>query len=471
MASNCQVVTPRKYVIQMLDYIKYRENVFDKRVLENSCGEGNILLEIVKRYIKDAKKQGKNDSEIVEGIENNIIGYEIDEDKIEICINRLNDLTEKLGFQNINWNIHREDFLKNSKDKYDYIIGNPPYITYHDLHKKEREYLRNHFISCKEGRFDYSYAFIEASINALDKNGKLVYLLPYSVIKNKFADELRTYIFPYITDIYDYTGIKVFPDAITSSVILVMQNENNKVTVKYHLMKNNQKRKILRTKLIGKWNFTEENRTDGKRFGDYFEVCNSVATLYNKAYLIENYEETDKYYLVNGQAIEKQVVYPAISMKSYNKNKGKNSKTLILFPYSVHNGQVQHFTIEEFETNYPMAAKYLKLYENKLKERKSDERALWFEYGRSQAISKVFGHKLVIPMVITNHVSVCYALKDEIPYAGYFIRCTQKSKMTLSQAKRILESEKFYQYVKDCGTPTTPTSYRISVDDIKEYRF
>lgn len=471
MASNCQVPTPKKYVIQMLNFIKYKENVFEKRVLENSCGEGNILLEIVKRYIQDARKQGKSDKEIVEGIENNIVAYEIDTDKVKVCIERLNALAGEFELQNITWNIHREDFLKNSKEKYDYIIGNPPYITYHDLDEKEREYLRGNFISCKEGRFDYSYAFIEASINALNKNGKLVYLLPYSIIKNKFANTLRTYISPYITAIYDYTGIKVFPDAITSSVILVMQNRNSKGTVQYQLMKNKQKRKILRTKLSGKWNFAAEDRTDGKRFGDYFEVCNSVATLYNTAYLVEDYKEKENYYLVNGRAIEKQVVYPAISMKSFNKDKNKNSKTLILFPYSVHKGQVEHFSPNEFETTYPMAAKYLKSYKNKLKQRKSDKKALWFEYGRSQAISKVFGRKLIIPMVITNHVSACYAPADAIPYAGYFIKCMENSEMTLEQAKEILESEKFYQYVKRCGTPTTPTSYRISVDDIKEYRF
>ena len=37
------------------------------------------------------------------------------------------------------------------------------------------------------------------------------------------------------------------------------------------------------------------------------------------------------------------------------------------------------------------------------------------------------------------------------------------------EAKKILESKEFYKYVEICGTPTTPTSYRISVDDIKEY--
>ncbi|MDE5699409.1 MAG: SAM-dependent methyltransferase, partial [Lachnospiraceae bacterium] len=89
MANNCQIPTPTKYVRQMLNFIKYKNNLYEKRILENSCGEGNILLEVVQRYIKDARKQGKNDSQIVEGIENNIVAYEIDADKIGICVKRL----------------------------------------------------------------------------------------------------------------------------------------------------------------------------------------------------------------------------------------------------------------------------------------------------------------------------------------------------------------------------------------------
>ena len=39
----------------------------------------------------------------------------------------------------------------------------------------------------------------------------------------------------------------------------------------------------------------------------------------------------------------------------------------------------------------------------------------------------------------------------------------------LKKAKEILESREFYEYVKVHGTSTTPTSYRISVNDIKNY--
>ena len=57
MASNCQIPTPQKYVQQMLDYVDYSKKLYGKKVLENSCGEGNILLEVVKRYIESAKSE------------------------------------------------------------------------------------------------------------------------------------------------------------------------------------------------------------------------------------------------------------------------------------------------------------------------------------------------------------------------------------------------------------------------------
>lgn len=472
MANNCQVSTPGKYVIQLLNYVKYKDNVFGKTVLENSCGEGKILIEIVKQYIKDARKKKISNEQIVCGIERDIAAFEIDEKKFQICIGCLNKLVKEMGLLDVNWNIKNEDFLKQPIQKYDYIIGNPPYITYHDLDEDNREYLRNHFSSCKEGRFDYSYAFIEKSIMSLKENGKLIYLLPYSVIKNKSANILREYMFPFITEIYDYAGIKVFPDVTTSSIVLLIENRKSRNKVGYYGMANGSRRKIPRSNLKGKWKFAGEKSGEGERFGDYFDVYNSVATLYNKAYVLEDYTICGNYYYINGMPIESGIVYPAISTKSYNKSQ-KNTKyeTAIIFPYKTENGETAHYLEKEFETGFPMTVRYLKTYMEGLNNRKSDKNALWFEYGRSQAVSKVFGEKLVMPMVVTNRVSVCRAASDMIPFAGYFIKCKEGSAVALDQAEKILESSEFYEYVKACGTPTTPTSYRISVDDIKEYRF
>lgn len=106
-----------------------------------------------------------------------------------------------------------------------------------------------------------------------------------------------------------------------------------------------------------------------------------------------------------------------------------------------------------------------------MKDRKSDKNAQWFEYGRSQALKELWKEKLVLPMVITRQARVYRGDEGAVPYAGYFITQKKDSCYSLDDAVRILQSIEFYQYVKMVGTPTTETSYRISVDDIKQYRF
>lgn len=464
MSNNCQIPTPIQYVKTMLDYAGYQKGLYGKKILENSCGEGNVLCEIARRYVKDAMNLGYSKTRIVAGLERDIEAYETDKEKIEICMERLNAVLREYDIEGVRWNIHNSDYLKARTKKYSYVIGNPPYITYHDMSEKQRKWLKKKFKSCKRGRFDYCYAFIEKSLNSLATNGILVYLVPYSIIKNKFASDLRKIMIRYVTEIYDYSGIKIFPEAITSSIIIKCNNQTNGKEIQFFPAKNSKMQKYDRNKLDDKWSFEKVEKKE-RHFDDYFEICNSVATLLNEAFLLKKYEETDDYIIAEGFPIEKELVYPAISTKSVNK------KYLIIFPYSYKGGRIIHYDVEEFERKFPGATNYLKNYYDKLSKRKKDQKAQWFEYGRSQALNKVFGRKLVMPMVITNSVNINYGGKNEIPYAGYFIRCRRGSGLQLKDAKKILESPHFYDYVQKHGTPTTPSSYRISVDDIKKYKF
>ena len=54
IASKCQIFTPVNYVKELLDSVGYCENIVDKTILENSCGDGNILVEIITSYIEEA---------------------------------------------------------------------------------------------------------------------------------------------------------------------------------------------------------------------------------------------------------------------------------------------------------------------------------------------------------------------------------------------------------------------------------
>ena len=44
MNKKCQIFTPDGYVKKLLDCVQYCENIYDKNILENSCGDGNILV-------------------------------------------------------------------------------------------------------------------------------------------------------------------------------------------------------------------------------------------------------------------------------------------------------------------------------------------------------------------------------------------------------------------------------------------
>ena len=51
---KCQIFTPAEKVSRMLDMAGYEDNLFGKKVLENSCGDGEFLVQIAERYITDA---------------------------------------------------------------------------------------------------------------------------------------------------------------------------------------------------------------------------------------------------------------------------------------------------------------------------------------------------------------------------------------------------------------------------------
>ncbi|HIT34854.1 MAG TPA: N-6 DNA methylase [Candidatus Faecousia intestinigallinarum] len=157
LKKKCQVFTPTDIVDYMLDMAIYNDGLYGKSFLENSCGDGQILVRIVDRYISDCKLHGLHTDLIKSGLENDIVAYDIDPQMVACTQQKLDALALQNGFTSVKWDIRNADFLSDdSQKKYDYIFGNPPYISYADLPAESRKYLRQNFSSCKKGKFDYS---------------------------------------------------------------------------------------------------------------------------------------------------------------------------------------------------------------------------------------------------------------------------------------------------------------------------
>lgn len=471
--TKCQVFTPQKTVKQLLDFVGYKKDLYGKKVAENSCGDGNVLVEIVERYITDCIKNNLSENKIKFGLENDIWGAEIDKKHIKNCKIKLDMIANQFGIIDVNWNIFEGDFLKaNIINSFDFVIGNPPYITYKELKIEEREFIKFTFETCKSGKFDYCYAFIEASMKSLKSSGKLGYLIPSNIFKNQFALKLRSFILPNLTDIYDFTNQKLFTGKLTSSAIIVCDRSKNRSSFKYHNLIRKELFSIDKKRLTEKWIFEQKKSSisfDGNlRFGDYFHAASSIATLLNEVYILSDFKDCGDYIQVKDQLIEKSLVREATSPRAINYNK----KELVVFPYYYNSNGLQRYSSSEFEKNFPYGVKYLQQFKDKLNKRNSDCGISWYEYGRSQALSHLNQEKILISTLITGNVKVSLLGKYVIPTSGiYIIPKNGQQLYSLEDVITILESNCFLKYVKSIGVISNGNSFRISSKDINNFMF
>ncbi len=471
IVNKCQVFTPQNYVKELLDSVGYCQDIVNKTILENSFGDGNILVEIVKRYIKEAKKLEYSDEKIKKGLEKDVYGFEIDENQFKKCIYKLNLITEKIGLQNVKWKIYNEDYLKSEVNiQFDFIVGNPPYITYSDLSLEERTFIRSKYGTCQQGKFDYCYAFIEHSIKSLSNKGRMSYLIPSSIFKTVFGDKLREFMNPFIIEIKDYTKEQIFDNALVKSAIVIIDKNYIREKIRYLDMSNNRELWICKTKMQKKWIFSNELNVGKNRFGNYFKVSHVIATLLNKAYVIKEdiYDDKGDYYKVGNIEIEKEIVSPTASPRSMRYAKIEK----IIFPYKYINNNLVKFEEDELKKQYPGAFAYLSQFKKELKNRKSDENAKWFEYGRSQALLGIKCEKLLISTIVTDKVCVYRLTEEYVPYGGMYISIKEENKeYDLDFARKILESKKFMNYVKKIGINISGSSLRITSKDIENFYF
>lgn len=467
--TKCQVFTPYDIVNEVLNILGYQSDLYGKKILENSCGDGSFLIEIVDRYIKDCLNTNIHIEKIVYGLENDIYGIEIDNKHIKNCKKNLEFVANKYGISNVRWNIIKGDFLDmNINQKFQYVVGNPPYITYLNLNMETRKYIKNNFETCIDGKPDYYYAFIEKSIKELDDNGKLAYLIPNNIFKNRFANKLRQYMLPNLTKIVDYKSKKLFKSKLISSAIILYEQNNNSDYIAYFDKVNNVQLDLLKSDLGEKWILNENNSLKSykkMRFGNDFKSMSPIATLLNEAFIIKDYEEYEDYIFVKGYRIEKSILREAVSPRSLQYVR----KEFIIFPYHyTNNNELLKYSENEFKNLFPEAFRYLQSFNEKLEKRDKDDNAKWFEFGRSQALGHINQEKLLLSTLVTNEVKVHHISKNQVPYAGIVIYPNGKS---LEMAESILNSDEFLKYINNIGINASGTTMRISARDVNNFEY
>ena len=231
----------------MINNIKINENT---HILEPSCGSGLFLIEIIKKIKKNSKES--NQALLIKKIFNNIEANDIDSMACKITeANILCSLIEDIKNVYIQDNkfklpklkIYNHDFCyKNITKKYDVIIGNPPFVTLYgrrsrNMTEEKRKYFNTFkFVSNKKknNKFNLSMFFIENSLDLLNTNGKLSFILDISFFEDAYID-MRKYLLDNYTIEELTTNINGFENVASNQIILTIVNKKSNVddTVKY----------------------------------------------------------------------------------------------------------------------------------------------------------------------------------------------------------------------------------------------
>ena len=110
-----EVYTSEKDVNDMLELVNSEATRIDSRFLEPACGNGNFLIQILKRKLKIVEKKYKNSQVEYERYSvqaiSSLYGIDILRDNVEHCRNRLSDFLFK-KYKNIFKHNIKKDFIK-----------------------------------------------------------------------------------------------------------------------------------------------------------------------------------------------------------------------------------------------------------------------------------------------------------------------------------------------------------------------
>lgn len=239
---------------------KYKEWLFELKILDPACGSGAFLIaalnfliaehkqtdDLLYQLTGDAIKLFGTDKTI---LEKNIYGVDINEESVEIaklslwlhtakkerklsdlsgnikCGNSLIDSSEIVGETAFVWETEFSEILKNGG--FDCVVGNPPYVRSRDLDNSQSKFLATKYSFIQSG-FDLATLFTEKGLNLIKPDGFLGFITTNKFFTARYGYKLRKFLIDnrkFRSIINLKSGI--FADTPVETAILIISNTAN----------------------------------------------------------------------------------------------------------------------------------------------------------------------------------------------------------------------------------------------------
>lgn len=305
-------------------------------ILEPSCGDG-VFLESLGLINIDYKK---------------VTGVELDNEESVKARNLNVKKSEVINTDFL-------DFYANTTEKYDVIVGNPPYIRYQFLDKEQKE--RSEIIlktaGIKHSSLMNSWVpFVIGSALLLSDKGKMGFVLPAELLQVSYAAPVREFLSHYFSKVTLITFKKLVFEAVQQEVVIMLCEKGNDEKHGIQHIELNDASELEPNKILlnGKKSFLDftnkwtyyfldkieidflnkiTNQESLKRIGDCCKVEVGITTGANDFFTVSK-EVVDKYKLAEwvkpmvGRSV--QVDSVIFNQEDWQKNIEKGAKAYLL---------------------------------------------------------------------------------------------------------------------------------------------
>ncbi len=191
----------------------------DVRVLEPSCGDGNFVEAVIRRLLEIGIRKTDLFGRI-RGVE--LLPAEAQKSKLRAANYGLNSTT-----------ITNEDFFSflasNRADRFDVVVGNPPFIRYQNFPEEHRQlaFSMMQEMGLSPNKLTNIWVpFLVLSAGRLKPGGKLGMVIPAELFQVKYAAETRVFLSRFFARVTIVTFKKLVFKEIQQEVVLLLCEKN-----------------------------------------------------------------------------------------------------------------------------------------------------------------------------------------------------------------------------------------------------
>jgi len=324
----------------------------------------------------------------------------------------------------------RESSVRNG---FDLVIGNPPYIRIQTLKKADPklvEYYKERYVAAGKGNYDLYVVFVERSLELLNKQGQLAFILPHKFFNAQYGEPLRGLLAKgkHLRHVIHFGDEQIFPGATNYVCLLFLAKSGTETLnfvraddLKLWMSSEQGVGATFTAKEIGRteWNFPvgkgaelfERLQRSSVKLGDAAaRMSQGPITSADTVYLFKDFKLAKKglFEVVSKELgesflIEEEILKRVVRSGSIGRYHAETT-AMVLFPYEVKQNQARLYTPPEMEQNFPLAWDYLIKNKNllELREHGSFKDKDWYRFGRTQNLGLWEQPKLLVPYMITN---------------------------------------------------------------------